>query len=167
MDYKKLLRQTKNKKNLSVTLKETEGKGVGLFATKNINKGDVVAYYKIKVFREKDYESPTDFIYSFHVYRKNGDEYKRLIGDLYEGSFPEPINNIPFWGAFINEPTKSQRTNTEVDIDLKTNYSDKTYSSPGDTMVYKLVATKNIKPGEELLWYYGPNYSRNYAVGKN
>lgn len=167
MDYKKILKSTKNKENLSITLKRSEQKGVGVYATKTIKKGDLIAYYKCQVFREKGYESPTDRVYTFIVYRKNGEDYKRLIGDLYEGSFPEPIDNIPFWAPFVNEPSQNQRVNSDIDIDLKANYKGRTYLTPGDTVVYKLVATRMIRKGEEILWYYGPNYPRNYKVGKH
>ena len=73
MDYKKLLKNSKVNK-LKVTLKKDERKGVGLYATKNILKGEIVAYYKVKIFKEKDYISPTDSVYSFEVYRKNGEK---------------------------------------------------------------------------------------------
>ncbi len=159
MDHKKLLR-----KNLNVTLKKDPEKGVGLYATKKIKKGEIIAYYKIKVFLKKDFKS--DYIYSFEVYKKNGEDYKRLICDLYEGSFPEPINKIPFWAPFANEPNKNQRTNAEIDINLKENFKNRNFLIPGDTVIYKLVSNKMIKPGQEVLWYYGPDYERNYSVGK-
>ena len=47
------------------------------------------------------------------------------------------------------------------------NYSDKTYSLAGETGIYKLVASKKIKPNDEILWYYGSGYERNYNVSKN
>lgn len=167
MDYKKILKSTKNRKDLSLTLKESKTKGVGMFATKTIKKGDIIAYYKIKIFKIRDYESPSDFVYSFNVYRKNGEEYKRLIGDIDEDSFPEPENNIPFWGPFANEPSSNQRTNSEIEIDLETNYKNKKFTVPGETMIYKLIATKMIRKDQEILWFYGPNYNRNYKVGKD
>ena len=34
-----------------------EKKGVGLYATKTIQKGEAIAFYKLKIFREKDYQS--------------------------------------------------------------------------------------------------------------
>lgn len=166
MDYKKLLRDAKNI-SLKVTLKKTDDKGVGLYATKDIKKGEIIAYYKVKIFREKDYESPTNFVYSFQVYRKNGEEYKRLIADIDDESFPKPIDNISFWAPFANEPSQNQRINAEIDIDLTENYKNKTFSQPGETAIYKLVSTKMIRPDEEILWFYGDNYDRNYKVGKN
>ena len=164
MDYRKLLKDVKNKKDLKITLKKTEEKGVGVFATQTIKKGETVAFYKIKIYREKDYESPTDSVYTFEVPRKNGEIYKRLIGDIYEGSFPLPEENIPFWGPFINEPSGNQRINTYIDFDLVRNYKDRTYSQPGDTIIYRFIATKMIRKGEEVLWYYGDKYPRNYKV---
>ena len=161
MDYRKLIKG----KKLAITLKKDPVKGVGVYAREKISKGDVIAYYKMKVFLSRDHE--TDGVYIFEVYKKNGDAYKRLLGDIYEGSFPEPIDGIPFWAPFVNEPNKGQRSNSDIDIDLKGNYQNRTYLSPGDTLVYKLVATKTIKPGSEILWYYGPDYLRNYSVSKN
>ena len=160
MDYRKLIKG----KKLLVTLKKDPVKGVGLYAREKILKGDIIAFYKIKVFLLKDYE--TDGVYSFEVYKKNGDEYKRLIGDIYEESFPDPIENIPFWAPFVNEPSKHQRVNSEIDINTEENYKDKRFISPGDTIIYKLVATRKIRPGDEILLYYGKEYKRNYEVGK-
>ena len=164
MSYDYLIKKNNNK--LSVKLKKTEDKGLAMFATKAIQKGDVIAFYKCKVFLNKTYESPTNNVYIFEIYKKNGEAYKRLIGDIDKDSFPDPVDNIPFWGPFINEPSKNQRVNSEIDINQKENYQDKTFTSPGDTMIYKLVATRKIKPGEEILWYYGKDYERNYQVGK-
>jgi len=162
MSYDYLIKKNNNK--LNVKLKKTKDKGLGLFATKVIKEGDVIAYYKSKVYRTKEHES--DNVYIFEVYRKNGEAYKRLIADIDEDSFSDPLNNIPFWGPFANEPSKNQRVNCEIDINLKETYQDKTFLSPGDSVLYKLVATRKINPGDEILWYYGKDYERNYQVGK-
>lgn len=105
-------------------------------------------------------------MYSFGVYRKNEDEYKRLIGDIDLESFPQPINDITFWAPFANEPSKGERCNAEIDIDTKYNYQNKTYTKPGETMIYKLIAKRKISPGDEIMWYYGKGYERNYKVGR-
>jgi hypothetical protein len=165
IDYRKLVREVP-RKSVKVTLKKSPGKGVGLFATKEIEAGEVIAYYRIKVFRHKDYESPTNGTYLFEVYKKNGDEYKRLIGDIYEDSFPPPVDGITFWAPFANEPTVSQRTNAEIDTNIRETYQNKTCTMLDDIVDYKLVATRDIHPKDEILWYYGDRYSRNYKVGK-
>lgn len=166
MDYSKILAKTKDKEKLKVTLRKTKEKGVGLFATKQIKDGEDIAYYKIKVFRKKGYKSPTNSVYLFEVYRQNGKSYKTLIGDIDKDSFPQVVNNVPFWAPFANEPTTCESTNSEIEIDLKNNYKTRNYSSPGENMIYKLVATRDIEPGEEILWYYGEDYERGYEVGK-
>ena len=76
MDYRKLIKG----KKLAITLKKDPVKGVGVYAREKISKGDVIAYYKMKVFLSRDHE--TDGVYIFEVYKKNGDAYKRLIGGL-------------------------------------------------------------------------------------
>lgn len=166
MDYKKILRNTKDKNKLKVTLKNTKEKGVGLFARETIKKGEIIAYYRVKIFLYRTYESPTDDVYIFEIYRKNGETYKKLIGDIEADKIPEPINNITFWAPFANEPSSNQKTNAEIDINLEGNYRDKTYSSPGEYATYQLIASRMIRPDEEILWYYGEKYSRNYLVGK-
>jgi SET domain len=166
MNYRQILARTKDKDNLKVTLKETREKGVGLFAAKEIKDGEIIAFYKIKIFRKKGYKSPTNFTYSFEIYRKNGKAYKTLIGDLDKDSFPKVVDNIAFWAPFANEPTKDEMVNSEIEIDLKGNYAHRKYSSPGETMIYKLIATKEIELDEEILWFYGEDYERNYEIGK-
>lgn len=151
--------------DLKVELRDTLNKGKGLFAIKPIQKDDLIAYYKFKVFKKSGYISPTDYVYSFAVYKKNGDEYKRLIGDIYEGSFPEPLDGIPFWAPYSNEPSKDQRSNAEIYTDLKGNYKNKSFTLAGDIMVYQLVASRNIKTGQEILLYYGERYDRDYEAG--
>ena len=166
MDYKKILRNTKDKNKLKVTLKNTKEKGVGLFARETIKKGEVIAYYKVRIFLHRTYESSTDNVYIFEIYRKNGEAYKKLIGDIEPDDIPKPINHITFWAPFANEPSSHQKTNAEIDINLEGNYVNKTYSSPGESAIYKLIASRMIRPDEEILWYYGERYTRNYLVGK-
>jgi len=166
-DIEKIERNTKNKDKLKVILKKTKEKGTGLFATQLIEKDEIISFYKIKIFKKKNYKSPTNFIYSFEVYRKNGKAYKTLIGDIDKESFPQPVDNITFWAPFANEPSKNEEINSEVQLDLKKNYANKNYSSPGDIMIYELKAIKNIEPGEEILWFYGEGYDRDYEIKKN
>lgn len=166
LNYERILSDTPNKDELSVTLKRTANKGVGLYATKHIKKGETIAYYKITVFKTSVYESPTNYMYSFEVYKKDGDNYKRLIGDVDLKSFPEPLNDIPFWGPFANEPSINQKSNAHLDMNLKENYKNRKKVDVGQTMVYQLIATKHIKPGDEILWYYGPDYIRDYKVSE-
>ena len=218
-DIKSILKDTPDKSKLSVTLKHQPIKGNSLFATKPIQKGDTIAYYKMKVFTSVDYRNkftrytkqelkhicdelglnypvdvnkcqlkelllnsiaPMSFkgkgikmpykdMYHFTVSSKNDSEYSNIVGDLYKGSLPSPINNIPYWGYFANEPFYgTERSNVEVDPQTYENFTKKgrTKIKEGDTITYAVVATRLIHPGEEILWHYGNSYSRSYKVGK-
>ena len=160
---KRLLDRVRNTKyeGIKVELRETENKGSGLFAIQPIKKGEIIAYYKIKVFKSANHN--TDYVYAFDVYRKNGVVYQRFVGDLYKSSFPDPEDGISFLAPFANEPFGNEKTNSEIDIRLDETYKNKkkAYLLPGDVLIYHLIATKNIKPGEEILWYYGKDYDRS------
>ena len=169
LDRKKLLSETPSdiKKKLSVTLKKNKYAGTGLFATKPIKKGNVIAYYKMKVHQDTtkhQYRSPTKCMYCFTVYTKGDRMSSSLMGDIDKESAPLPKNNIPYWAYFSNEPSLKQKENAYIDIALKENYKDRKRLKPGDFMTYKLRASKNIKPGEEVVWCYGSAYARNYET---
>jgi len=167
LDRKILLAETpaavKNK--LSVTLKKNKFSGTGLFATKQIKKGKTIAYYKMKVHEDsnkKSYKSPTKCMYCFTVYTKGDKMNRNLMGDLDKESAPLPENNIPYWAYFSNEPSVGKPENAEIDIALKDNYRNRNKLKSGDFIRYKLKASRNIKPGEEIVWCYGEAYARDY-----
>ena len=168
LDLDRILKETPDVKKLKVTLKKDKIKGTGLYATKGIKKGEIIAYYKIKVFNFDKYDSPTNNVYTFDVYTSKGNDSKTFIGDLDEDSFPPPLNGISFWAPFANEPTTKQKTNAEMDTNIDANYKDKGRKRvrEGDSLIYELVAKRYIKPGEEIMWYYGEDYERDYEVGK-
>ena len=164
LDISRIKKSTKDKEDLKVTLKKSRTKGVGLYATKPIKKGQIVAYYKMKLFKYNTYNSPTKGMYAFTAYNKDGSENESLIGDLYLGSIPAPSRNIPYWALFSNEPSKGQDENAYIDEDISKNFRSRNKLKAGETIIYKLVATRNIKPGEEITWCYGSGYYRNYKA---
>lgn len=169
MDKKRmnrLLNRTPNKRKMKTTLKYDKLKGVGLFATKHIEEDEIIAFYPIDVHLVSKYESPSDGTYQFSVYNKRGNHLESYIGDFDIDNIPLPSNNIPFWGAFANEPSVGESVNSEIVMNLKNNYKNRNRVKNNDKLIYVLVATKDIFPGEEILWYYGKNYDRDYKVGK-
>lgn len=164
LDMDRILTETKNKEKLKVILKKDKIKGTGIYATKLIKKGEVIAYYKIRVFDHNTYKSPTNGVYTFTIYTIGNNPSKVFIGDIDLDSFPLPKENIPFWGPFANEPSGNQKINAEIDTDLIHNYGNKKRVKLGDYMIYNLIATRNIKPSEEVVWYYGEDYKRNYKL---
>ena len=169
LDRKILLSETPRdvKKKLSVTLKKNKHAGTGLFAVKPIKKGRTIAYYKMKVHQDNDkksYKSPTKCMYCFSIYTKNQRLSRNLMGDLDKESAPLPRNNIPYWAYFSNEPSGKQTENSEIDIATKDNYKKREKLRHGDFITYKLKATRDINPGEEIVWCYGEAYGRDYKT---
>ena len=157
-----ILRNTPNNENLSVTLKNTY-KGISLFATKPIEKGQLISYYKLHV---EKHNNEKKCIYCFSLYDKNDKEIDSLTGYIDENSIETPKNNIPFWGHFANEPSLNQKENSEIKID-KDIYKDRDILNEGDYVNYHLIASKNIEIGEEITWCYGDSYARKYKTSCN
>jgi len=102
---------------------------------------------------------PKKHMYFFTVYNKKRYIYKKLTGDLYEGSIPKPKNNIPYWGYLSNEPMCDEKYNADVDTS-----NNKSKVREGDTLTYTIYAWNDIKKGEEVMWCYGSNYPRSYPT---
>lgn len=162
LDINKIIARTPNVDKLKIILKHDKIKGTGIYATKNIKENELIAYYKMKIFDYRTYNSPTNCVYAFDIYTQTGRESKNLIGDIDLSSFPNPLKDIPYWAPFANEPFPDQQLNAEIDTNLSENYANRKRARVGSYMVYKLVATKNIKPGDEITIYYGKDYKRNY-----
>ena len=147
-------------------------KMTGVVARKAIAKGEIVAYYKMRVFQTVEYEGDMEFYsypngtkYTFTVYDKDGLRAPGLIGDLSPESVPDAIDNAPFFAHLVNEPNTKQ-TNVAIDKQTSQNFGGKRESvQHGDFIVYALVATKKIEPGEQLLYCYGLQYERDYKTG--
>jgi hypothetical protein len=160
-DIDRVLKETKNKTKLNVTLKYNN-KGAAIYAKNKIKKGDVVVYYLFKIFDKKTYDSPSDNEYSMKVYDKKDNINEKYIGDVDITCIPQPKRNIPFWGVFSNEPSIGDHDNVKLDTNNKSN--NKTKIKVGKYFTYKLVATRDIKRGEEIMWGYGTFYERDYEV---
>lgn len=153
-------------KGLKVTLKKSK-KGVGIYAIKPIKKNETIAYYKVKVYNYDKYKPFDKSTYLITVYTKQGNASKTLIGDIFPESIQPPYRNIPFWGLFSNEPSvkpKKQDSNAYLDTNIRQNYKNRKILRVGDTFVYKIKASKDIKPGEEITWCYGDAYGRSYEA---
>lgn len=162
LDINYIKRNTPKVDKLKVTLKKVRNKGVGLYATKPIKEDGLIAYYKVTIFREKGYKSPTNMAYSIAIMTKGDKKSKTFLGDLTVESLPPPCRGIPYWGYFSNEPSGKQEPNCYIDNNLKENYRGKKIVKEGDVFIYKLRAMRDIKKGEEITWCYGEGYERDY-----
>lgn len=156
-----ILEHTPNANKLKVALKKGP-KGASLFAIKPIKKGGIIAYYKMMVYRIDGHRSVNHDMYQFTIYTKSGNESRTYIGDVYPGSLEPPTRGIPYWAYFSNEPSMGEKPNSTVDPNIYENYKNRSRVREGDTMVYKLVSTRDIKAGDEIIWCYGSSYIRKY-----
>jgi hypothetical protein len=164
LDPSYIEQHTKDYEKLRVYLKKSY-KGVSLFAREPIKKGQIVSYYKIKVMSERSkVKRVKDGIYTFNIYSKDDEKLKKYYGDICMESLEKPRRGIPFFGYFANEPSNGQVCNTTVDINLKENYSDRDEVRTGDFMIYRLIALRDISIDDEICWYYGDHYDRDYDI---
>lgn len=166
LDADRILEETINRDELKVTLLCDNIKGTCLYATKNIQANEIIAYYKIRVFNQDKYKSPTNFIYAFSIYGPDNIKFDHLIGDIDLESIPTPDNNIPYWGHFINEPYRNQDINCRVDPNIYYNFTKlgKTKVTYGSYLIYKIIARRDIEPDEEITLDYGDEYDRDYDL---
>ena len=162
MDY--VIANTKGYQDLKIEIRKTS-KGTSLFAREPIRKGNNIAFYKLKIIKERSKKPRVKGgIYTFSIYDKEGEKIKALTGDLCNESLEQPRRGIPFFAYFANEPSAGQKCNAHMDDSLKENYKDRETVDEGDFFTYRLLAMHDIAAGEEICWYYGDHYDRDYEV---
>lgn len=163
LDIDYIKENTPNLDDLKTTLKKMKNKRAGLFANKNIKKGEVISYYFVKVYKSS--KKILNHTYSVTLHNKKGTEINNLSGNLCVESLRTPTKNgITYWAYFSNEPSINEKENCELDfINSFKKTKDKAKLVEGDFVLYKLKATTNIKKGDEILWCYGyPKGVRDY-----
>ena len=134
----KWLLNNKPQLNKKVEIKPSPGRGMGLFAAKNLRRNEEVGYYS-GILREQRKTHATEYALKFDPEGKEGDDEHEI--DAEHGG-----NEM----RFANHPFKNEEEN------MKTKYS-KRGSHPSHRVVV-FTTTKDVKKGDELLWDYGPDY---------
>lgn len=163
VDMNYINENTPNLDTLTTKLKKMKNKRVGLFANKKIKKGDVISYYLVKAVKNPRFKS----VYTVMLYNKNGTAVEKLSGDLCSESLQQPTESgITYWAYFSNEPSINERENSYLDFENSHKETrNKTKLKEGDLVLYKLIAKKNIKKDDEILWCYGyPPGQREYKT---
>lgn len=136
-------------------------KGTGIRARRRIQRGQAIAHYRFKIY---DAEAHRHSAYAILVYSRKGRLYPKLVGDAYPGSLDTPWNDVPFYAQFSNEPGPRQSANAYLDWCTGVSIGALDGFRVGGAMVYTLLATRTIQPGEEILWCYGDDdWPRDWA----
>jgi hypothetical protein len=143
-----------------VTVDRTH-KGLSVFAVQKIPKGQKICYYKFKVRKDRDKQ---EYLTNYRICLRNNKNktLKNLVGDLYEGSIRTPCSEdmIPYCGYLVNEACETQRFNAGIELEIQDWKLD-------DIGKYVLYALEDIGIGEEICWFYGKEYKRDYKIHIN
>jgi hypothetical protein len=153
-DIKSILKNTPDKSKLSVTLKHQPIKGNSLFATKPIQKGDTIAYYKMKVFTDVNYNYKNKFT------RYTKQELKNICDEL-GLNYPVDVNKCQLKELLLNSIAKISFKGKGIKMPYKDMYhftvsskNDGEYSNlVGDLYKGSLPSPKNNIP----YWGYFAN----------
>ena len=132
-----------NFKDMKVKARKFPNRGLGIQAQEDIPAGRVVAYYRVR-------SVPANT-------NKKCQEYTVDIGTERDGVLDETLvygvyRNIPYIGSFCNEPGYGKTENVDLhdaSATQRIGYKD-----------MKLVSTRFIKKGEEIVWCYGESYGK-------
>ena len=152
----------KERKKYTVKLEHNKVTGTGIVAQKDLRKGDVVAYFKMRVVRDSPFpdDSPHQHRYAVSLETRS-EKTSSLIGDLAPESLPPAENNIPYFAYFSNEPAKAKDWNVVLDTDVSYNFANRKVLKIGTTVRYRLIASQTIRQGTAILWCYGAGYCRD------
>ena len=100
------------------------------------------------------------FLSSQFRFWKNGDSRVKLgyVGEQEVMLIPEKRANV---GRYLNTSLEEEQANVRVSWILVRSVVDRKQRIEP---VLVMISTKNIKKGDELRWYYGPDYVENHNL---
>lgn len=130
------------------------GKGLGLVAREDVEAGELVAYYLSKLYTTKKHMRASTYCLASTA--------KGHLLDLFDRSFPQPEDGVPYVAPLVNEPTFPGGVENCKLTPAPLPDEDGTIFRHG------LYTTRSVARGEELTWDYGPGYGeRSYPSKYN
>lgn len=151
-----------------VEVKASAKHGLGLFAKIDIERGQRIAIYQV-IARPA---SEIDEIYGVILPTTTEESFDYILAGVpikdtsrfvdYEGHI---LRNL---AMFINEPSPEETSNVDILMNRIENLvrRGQERAKINDVFTYYFYTLRDIKAGEEILWYYGENYHRDYPVSK-
>jgi SET domain-containing protein len=141
-----------------VEVKESIGKGLGVFATKKIKKGEIICWYD-GIFMKVQNENLQNTIPTLVVGKNGYNQHLDANGSIIAGFTKE------FRKGGVAQLVNDYSTTTDIHEEFKNISSGKyncdkdyIYDSNGNFKYLYFIATKTIKEGEEILHHYGTHY---------
>ena len=131
-----------NFEGLKIKVSKYKNRGLGIKAQEDIPVGRVVAYYRVKLVPVDKKTKCGEYTVSMSKHN-DGHLDETLVYDMYR--------NIPYVGCFCNEPKHDHDVNVSL---YKTSRKLQGFED------MKLVSTRFIKKGEEIVWCYGKMYGK-------
>jgi len=129
-------------------LHATESKGIGLFASQNIERGTYLFDYEGEVLRDSEYDGMSD--YAISVENADGVEYVVDAADPAAGGIARYLNHAPSGGPACNVAF------------LRGSYA--TWPGPEPPALHAF-SSKDIRAGDELCFDYGDEYWAGASPG--
>lgn len=147
-----------------VEVRRSKGRGLGLFAKVDIPRFQDLALYRViaRPFDEAD------------------EIYGVVLPTLTEESFDRVLTGVPIKDSsiyiehegirlrniamYINEPNPDETPNADIALNRIPNLvrRGQERAKLNDIFDYYIHSLKHIKAGDEILWYYGISYKRDY-----
>jgi len=123
----------------------SRGKGLGVYATEAIQRGELFAFYELVLYKGANLTGD-------HTYCVGTDERGFARLDIKDNKLLPPEDGIPYVGHLSNDSAGVARV---CNCCLAPSPREK---EGGRTRRYGLFATRYIRVGEEMLWDYGAGY---------
>ena len=149
-----------NGKFNKVEVKESKGKGLGVFATKKIKKGEIICWYDGILVSIKQIEALNEI--PSLIVGKNGYNQFLSKNECIAG-FTKVFRNGGV-GQLINDYSTTTDPNEEKINILTNKYNcdmERKYDDKGNFKYLYFIAGRNISEGEEILHHYGVHYWKN------
>ena len=153
------------------------GAGLGLFSIQHIAQGAIIGFYTGDILQKNSLNGPdSPDIDARNAYAINVYNSRLVVSPPIDDAYGRP-NPVKYPLAMANEANNDGGSNNAEVLTMKLDRDDPQiadfvpkYRIPEKQGVFILpmFATSDIRPGDEILWYYGPSYNayRNYTPGK-
>ena len=156
-----ILEGTQRRSNQTTRLNHTEECGFGVVACKKLTPGMTALGFPGEVMKIQKARDSFPYLEDYWVGIKGEKDFVLVPSiDRIEAITKTGITSL---GCIANEPGPDQMPNTYMTMRKRK----KPIVSGGKLTLYLIVGRGcTVETGEQVTWYYGPGYDRNYEINK-